>query len=122
MERAVARRNVVLQAMLDAKAIDRSAWQSARASKVVLEDGLRAGEPHGQYFKEQLRRELVDRFGWQVVYQGGLRVFSTIDMDKQIAAETAIADQLQAIEQHRAVWLARRASARQKLKKDPTEP
>ena len=69
MERAVARRNVVLQAMLENGAIDRSTWESARASKVVLEDGLRAGEPHGQYFKEQVRLELVERFGWERVYQ-----------------------------------------------------
>ena len=42
MERAVSRRNVVLQAMLENGAIDRSTWESARASEVVLDDGLRA--------------------------------------------------------------------------------
>ena len=94
MDRAIARRNLVLQAMLDINAIDRPTWQSARASKAVLHDGLRADEPHGQYFKEQVRRELVDRFGWQRVYQGGLRVFSTIDMPMQIAADAAVADSL----------------------------
>ena len=88
----VARRNVVLQAMLDTGAIDRATWQSARAEKVALHDTLRAEEPHGQYFKEQVRLELVERFGWQRVYQGGLRVFSTIDMPMQIAAEAAVAD------------------------------
>ena len=36
--------------------------------------------------------ELVERFGWQRVYQGGLRVFSTIDMPMQHAAEAAVAD------------------------------
>ena len=60
--RAVARRNVVLQAMLENHAIDQATWQSARTSTVVLEDSLRAGEPHGQYFKEQVRLELVEVF------------------------------------------------------------
>jgi penicillin-binding protein 1A len=101
MERAKARRNVVLQAMLENGAIDRATWQEARASKVILTDGLRAQEPHGQYFKEQVRRELVDRFGWQQVYQGGLRVFTTIDMDAQIAAETSVNDTLKAIDARR---------------------
>src|SRR5439155_6357224 len=78
---------------------------------IALHDSLRASEPHGQYFKEQVRRELVDRFGWQRVYQGGLRVYSTIDMPMQIAAETAIADQLKAIESRRAAWKKRRAAA-----------
>src|SRR5881392_2724718 len=105
MERAKARRNVVLQAMLDAKAIDHAAWQAARATKVALHDNLRASEPHGQYFEEQVRRELIDRFGWQRVYQGGLRVFSTIDMEKQVAAEAAVAEQLKAVEQRRAAWI-----------------
>src|SRR5262249_25447673 len=87
LQRATVRRNVVLQAMLDNSVISKADWQAARTTKIVLHDGLRAGEPHGQYFKEQVRRELVDRFGWQRVYQGGLRVFTTIDMPAQYAAE-----------------------------------
>jgi 1A family penicillin-binding protein len=99
--RAKARRNVVLQAMLDTGAIDPATWKTARLSDVVLHDTLRAQEPHGQYFKEQVRRELVDRFGWQRVYQGGLRVYSTIALPMQIAAEDAIAAALKSIEERR---------------------
>ena len=112
LERAVARRNRVLQAMLDSGAIDRATWQSARASHVVLHDGLRADEPHGQYFKEQVRLELVQRFGWQRVYQGGLRVFSTVNMPLQVAAESAVADALSTLDQRRAALAARRASVK----------
>jgi penicillin-binding protein 1A len=115
-ERAVARRNVVLQAMFDTNAIDRGTWQAARSAKVALHDTLRAEEPHGQYFKEAVRRELVDRFGWQRVYQGGLRVYTTVDMPMQVAAESAIANQLKAIETRRTAWQARRSAAR------PTKP
>jgi penicillin-binding protein 1A len=114
ISRAAARRKVVLQAMLDAGAIDRATFESARVTKIVLHDSLRSGEPHGQYFKEQVRRDLVDRFGWQRVYQGGLRVFTTIDMPMQLAAEAAIADQIKAVEERRAAWQARRAAARKK--------
>ena len=99
--RAKARRNVVLQAMLDTGAIDSETWKAARRSDVVLHDTLRAQEPHGQYFKEQVRRELVDRFGWQRVYQGGLRVYSTIAMPMQIAAEEAVAASLKSVEERR---------------------
>jgi 1A family penicillin-binding protein len=99
--RAKARRNVVLQAMLDTGAIDPATWKTARLSDVVLHDTLRAQEPHGQYFKEQVRRELVDRFGWQRVYQGGLRVYSTIALPMQIAAEDAIAAALKSVEERR---------------------
>src|SRR5438132_981587 len=96
-----ARRNIVLQAMLENHAIDRAAWQAARLSPVKLADTLRAQEPHGQYFKEQVRRELIDRFGWQRVYQGGLRAFTTIDMEQQVAAETAVNESLKSIDARR---------------------
>jgi membrane carboxypeptidase/penicillin-binding protein len=98
----------VLQAMQDSGAIDRATWQSAKASKVMLTNALEAEEPHGQYFKEQVRREIVDRFGWQRVYQGGLRVFSTIDMTKQEAAETVVGDSLKILAERRAAVAARR--------------
>jgi len=117
MERAVARRNTVLQTMVDAGAIDSAAYKKARASKTVLHDTLREEEPHGQYFKEQVRQELVTRFGWQRVYQGGLRVFSTIDMPMQIAAEAVVEDHLKTIDTRRAAWQAGRAAARQKTNK-----
>ena len=115
ISRATTRRNVVLQAMLDSGVIDRAAWQSARATRVALRDNLRAKEPHGEYFEEQVRRELVERFGWQRVYQGGLRVFSTIDMPMQIAAESAVAQSLKTIDEKRQAWLARRRAANGKM-------
>src|SRR3954470_22164768 len=126
MERAVARRNTVLQAMLETGAIDKAAYQSARGSKPALHDTLREEEPHGQYFKEQVRQELVNRFGWQRVYQGGLRVYATIDMPMQIAAESAIANQIEAVEGRRAAWQGRRAASRttggKAVAADPSDP
>ena len=56
-----------------------------------------------------MRIELVERFGWQRVYQGGLRVFSTLDMPMQIAAEAAVDAQLKAIDERREAIAARRA-------------
>src|SRR5207248_10055757 len=59
LARATARRNVVLQAMLERGDIDRPTWAAAHSAKATLHDNLRADEPHGRYFKEQVRRELV---------------------------------------------------------------
>lgn len=118
LERATARRNLVLQGMLDTGSISRPEWQAAHASRVRLHDNLRSEEPHGQYFKEQVRRELVERFGWQRVYQGGLRVFTTIDVGMQIAAENAVAEQLKALDERRMTVARRRAAA----SKRPVEP
>jgi penicillin-binding protein 1A len=96
--RAVVRRAVVLQAMLEAGAIDRATYDTARAAPVVLENALKRDEAFGLYFKEQVRRELVERFGWDRVYQGGLRVYTTLDANMQHAAEAALEDALVRIE------------------------
>jgi penicillin-binding protein 1A len=98
VDRAKARRNVVLQAMRDGKMIDRAAYDAAVREPVVLDDALRRGEAYGQYFKEEVRRFLVQRFGWERVYQGGLRVFTTVDLDMQQAAEAEVGRALVEIE------------------------
>ena len=101
-ERAIARRNSVLQAMVDTGAITPAQRDQARNAKLVLRDGLRQDEPHGQYFKEQVRQALVEQFGWERVYRGGLKVYTTIDLDMQTAAELQVAKSLEEIERRRA--------------------
>jgi penicillin-binding protein 1A len=111
MERATTRRNVVLQTMLEAGHIDRPTFDGARRARVTINNTLDEPESHGQYFKEQVRRELVDRFGWQLVYQGGLRVYTTLDMPMQIAAEAAVAEHLKSLDSQRNAVAVRRAKA-----------
>ncbi|MBA2353846.1 MAG: PBP1A family penicillin-binding protein [Acidobacteria bacterium] len=101
MDKAVARRNIVLRTMLDSGAIDRPAFERARVARVRLQDRLRRDEPHGQYFKEQVRRELVDRFGWSRVSEGGLKVYTTLDPGLQQQAEKTVEVRLRAIEKRR---------------------
>ena len=98
MDKAVARRNIVLATMLENQKIDRATFDRARKAPVHLENGLQRDESFGQYFKEQVRRELVDRFGWGRVASGGLRVYTTIDPAMQQAAERALEAGLVTIE------------------------
>ena len=102
LERAVARRNVVLQAMRDDHAIDRATYDKAVRQPVALNDTLRGEDAFGQYFREEVRLQLVERFGWERVYQGGLRVHTTLDLDMQKAAETEVARSLEEIEKRQA--------------------
>jgi penicillin-binding protein 1A len=114
LQRATARRNVVLDAMLDQDAIDRATWQRASSAPVKLQP--KAGEPEqsGLHFKEQVRLKLVELFGEERVYEGGLRVYTTIDPAMQEAAEAAIAQSMKEIEA--------RQSARRKAAAGPEEP
>ena len=112
----MARRNLVLQIMLDSGVIDRPEWQRARKrarrpARHASDERIRAGS----ISRKQVRQELVERFGWEQVYQGGLRVYSTIDMDLQDAAEAAVAQSLKALDEKREA-LAR------KSRRTPNDP
>ncbi len=96
--RAIARRNVVLAAMRDNRAIDDDTFRGAKESTLALKNGLYRAEPFGLYFKELVRRELVDRFGWDRVSEGGLKVYTTIDSALQPRVEAIVEDSLDAIE------------------------
>ena len=101
LERAVSRRNLVLQTMVSSGAIDQATAERAKKADVKLSNALEIKETFGLYFKEQVRRELVERFGWQRVYQGGLRVYTTMDAELQRAAEKLVAEGLEDIEERR---------------------
>ena len=98
LNRAIARRNVVLHAMVASGVLDEQAGERAKKSPVKLINSLDIGESSGLYFKEQVRRELVERFGWARVYQGGLRVYTTLDPRLQHAAEALVEKGLTDIE------------------------
>jgi 1A family penicillin-binding protein len=112
LEKAVARRNVVLQTMVAAKAIDEATAAAARAADVKLVDGLEMKESYGLYFKEHVRRELIEMFGWDRVYRGGLRVYTTMDSALQKSAEQFVETGLRDIEKRRGYKQPRRGEAR----------
>ena len=114
-ERALARRDVVLQVMHATGAIDRPAYESAVESPLELSDGLRREEGHGQYFKEEVRKQLVELFGWHRVYLDGLVVETSLDLDMQGAAETAVALAVRDIERRIAGQGGRRTAAPEAL-------
>ena len=125
LERAVTRRNLVLQTMVDSGAITTAQAEQARAAEVKLQDGLRRDEPYGLYFKEHVRRAIVERFGWERVYRGGLRVYTTIDLSLQKAAEQLVVESLEDIEKQRARAAERRRKPRKKGEAEeplPAEP
>ena len=99
LEKATARRNAALHAMRDAGAIDAATYDAAVRSTITLNDTLRGHDTQGQYFQEEVRKQLVQQFGWERVYQGGLKVYTTLDLDLQKAAEAEVSRAIEEIEQ-----------------------
>jgi penicillin-binding protein 1A len=97
-QKAEARQTVVLKAMLDSKTITREEYDRAFKTQIEIYDGLRAEEPYGQYFKDEVRRQLVEQFGQERVDQGGLKIYTTIDPYMQRAADAAVQQSLAEIE------------------------
>jgi 1A family penicillin-binding protein len=90
VQHATERRNVVLKLMREHGFIDQAQLDAALAETVVLHDSLRREDSTGLHFKEIVRRQLIERFGKNVVYQGRLRVYTSIDRDMQTAAEASV--------------------------------
>jgi 1A family penicillin-binding protein len=101
LDRALARRAVVLNAMASSGAIDQATAEEAKKTRVKLQNSIEIRETYGLYFKEAVRREVVDRFGWQRVYQGGLKVYTTMDPELQKASEAIVEKGLLEIESRR---------------------
>ena len=112
MDRAIARRNAVLQAMRDEGDIDTAAYEAARRSKVNVHDTLRGQDSYGQHFREAVRRQLVEQFGWERVYEGGLKVYTTVDLDMQKAAESEVLRAIDEIEKRQLKRAKKGASTR----------
>jgi penicillin-binding protein 1A len=88
------RRNEVLGKMAELHYV--SAAQAAAAERAPLE--LRRGyfysEKREGFFFEYVRQQLVERYGQQTVEQGGLKVYTTLDLHMQELAHNAIAEVL----------------------------
>ncbi len=94
-QRALARRNVVLDRMEHAGKINHAQAQQAIASPLALH----IAAPHNTlapYFIEEIRKYLESTYGTETVHERGLRVYTTLNVDAQRAANQAIRDGLHA--------------------------
>jgi penicillin-binding protein 1A len=89
---ALRRRNHCLRRMLDEKYISKQQYEQALNTPIVL--GTFKGEAPkiGAYFTEEIRQyiEKSENFGVENLYQRGLKVYSTLDLNLQQATETAL--------------------------------
>jgi len=96
-EKALRRRNLVLEEMEEDKIISHADAEKARYAPL----GLHIAQPEmsvAPWFQEEVRRELEKRFGAEEVHEAGLKVQTTLDLDLQQTANRAVADGLAAYE------------------------
>ena len=96
--RALERRDLVFTAMVETGVAHEDDVDRATQEPLQLHTRLERPPDFGGYFKEEVRRRLVDRFGADAIYQDGLHVYTTLVPDLQRAAEAATANGLRRIE------------------------
>lgn len=101
-DHALKRRNVVINNLLEDGKI--TADEANRAKAAPLGLNLQAPENSlAPYFVEEVRRYLEKKYGANEVHESGMRVYTSLDLDLEKAANQAVLDGLAAYE-HRHGW------------------
>jgi len=95
-ERAVGRRNLILDLMARQGLVSRHDAEVAKAYPLVLDEDA-ATQEVAPYFVEWVRQALYARYGTDI-YDRGFRVYTTLDPQVQAAADSAIQTRLAEIE------------------------
>lgn len=92
---ALERRNWVIDRMVENGFV--SANDGADAKKQPLGVNLRRSGSYlfaSEYFSEEVRRQIIEKYGDKALYEGGLSVRTSLDADMQIKARKALHDGL----------------------------
>ncbi len=85
------RRGLVLSKMVELGFITPAQYEAAKVEEPVLQE-MKEEEQKAPYFATYVRDRLLEKYGANVVYNGGLKVYTTIDMELQEYAEEAMSN------------------------------
>ena len=88
------RRNEVLAKMAELHYVTRAEAGAAEHASLELHRGYYYSQRSEPFFFEYVRQQLIERYGAKAVERGGLKVYTTIDLNKQRLARKAIAEVL----------------------------
>jgi penicillin-binding protein 1A len=91
-DRAIERRNYVIDRLLENGWIKQADAEQARKEPLVVTSRSNAARGFaGEYFAEEVRRDIFERYGEKKLYEGGLSVRTTLDPRLQAAARRTMA-------------------------------
>ena len=98
-ERAKSRRNQVLDSMVEAGFLPRDKAEQAKATELKIQAKHSALNSDAPYFVDYLQQQLVNELPTRDLARQSYRVYTTIDMDLQRAADKAVNDTLTSLDQ-----------------------
>jgi penicillin-binding protein 1A len=87
---AKARRNVVLDRMLEYGYISKKEHDRAVTSRLDVSRGRVQYQNDNEYFLNAVRKEIAEEYGDDMVYEGGLKIYTTLDPELQAMANDAV--------------------------------
>jgi penicillin-binding protein 1A len=100
-KRAIARRNYVLDRMAAEGFLSREDATTAAQRPLVLQGQPTQDQTIAPYFVEDIRKMLEQKYGADALYEGGLRVQTTLNVELQEAANRAMDSGLRRIDKRR---------------------
>ena len=89
-DRAIRARNRVLYSYYSVGGLSREVFDSLKNEPLEVNPPVEEAGT-APYFTETIRQYIYDRYGEDMLYSGGLKVFTSLDIDLQRAAEEAVA-------------------------------
>jgi penicillin-binding protein 1A len=95
-ERAIERRNYVIDRMVENGYVTAQAGEQAKKEPLAVAQRRAAGSHiiAADFFAEDVRREIYEKYGEKGLYEGGLSVRTTLDPKMQVIAHKALTDGL----------------------------
>src|SRR3982075_3112891 len=91
-DRAIERRNYVVDRLLENGWIKQADADKARKDPLIVTNRVNAAHIFaGEYFAEEVRRDIFERYGEKKLYEGGLSVRTTLDPKIQVMARKTMA-------------------------------
>jgi penicillin-binding protein 1A len=108
MRRALRRRNYVLQRMAEEGYITNAVADAATQKPIELRGQPMQEESIAPYFVEEVRKYLERKYGAKQLYENGLSVYTSLDVDLQVAANRALDAGLRKLDKRRGFRKPRR--------------
>ena len=116
-ERALQRRNLVLQAMLETGSISKAQYQAATSAPLTLAP-LSMDASDAPYFVDLVKDRMLDKYSEKDLLSQQYRIFTTLDLELQRMAYQAVREGAENVD----TILAKRRQRKVKLKKGESPP
>jgi len=89
-DRAKLRQKYVLERMKTEGFIDDKQFEEALNTKLKIKPNKEQGPRKAPYFLEHIRRIVEQKYGRHLLYKGGLKIYTTVNLEMQAVAKNAI--------------------------------